>query len=97
MWLQITLFHSFLWLNNIPVCVYICLCHIFFIHSSINGHLGCFHVLSTVNSAAINIGMSEFFQTIEFSLNISPGVRLLDYMVTLFLVFNFKEISSCFP
>ena len=97
MWLQITLFHSFLWLNNIPVCVYIYLCHIFFIHSSINGHLGCFHVLSTINSAAINIGMSEFFQAIEFSLNISPGVRLLDYMVTLFLVFNFKEISSCFP
>jgi len=95
MWLQITLFHSFLWLNNSPVCVYVYLCHIFFIHSSINGHLGCFHVLSTVNSAAINIGMSEFFQIIEFSLDISPGVRLLDCTVTLFLVF--KEISSCFP
>ena len=23
----------------------------FFIHSSVNGHLGCFHVLATVNSA----------------------------------------------
>ena len=68
---------------------------IFFIHSSVNGHLGCFHVLSTVNSAVINIGMSEFFQNIEFSLDISPGVRLLDHMATLFLVF--KEISSCFP
>ena len=30
----------------VHVCVYVCLCvyHIFFIHSSIIGHLGCFHV-----------------------------------------------------
>ena len=29
--------------------------HIFFIHSSVDGHLGCFHVLAVVNSAAVSI------------------------------------------
>ena len=35
--------------------------HIFFIHSSFDGHLGCFHVQPTVNSAAMNIGVCVSF------------------------------------
>ena len=70
MLLQMVLFHSFLWLSNIPLgfpgssaaqestcnaiqyfIVY--MHHIFFIYSTVDGHLGCFHLLPTVNSKTV--------------------------------------------
>ena len=36
------------------MCVGACVYHIFFAHSSVDGHLVCFHVLTVVNSAEMN-------------------------------------------
>ena len=41
--------------------------HIFFIHSSVDGHLGCFHVLAIMNSAATNIVVHVSFRIRVFS------------------------------
>ena len=40
--------------------------HIFFTHLSVNGHLGCFHVLPIVNRAAVNTGVHVSFRTMFF-------------------------------
>ena len=61
--------------------------HVFFIQSSVSGHLGCFHALAVVNSAAMNIRMHVSLQIIVFSLDICPGVELLDHMAPLFIIF----------
>ena len=37
-------------------------CHIFLIHSSVDGHLGCFHVLAILSSTAVKIGLHMSFQ-----------------------------------
>ena len=49
------------------ICVYVYIYHILFIHSSVDGYLGCFRVLAIVNSAAINIGVHVSFQIILLS------------------------------
>ena len=58
----------------------------FFIYSSVDGHLGCFHILAIVNSAAMNNGIHVSFQ-FQFPQGICLGVGLLGHMVVLFLVF----------
>ena len=56
--------------------------HIFFIYSPVDGHLGSFHVLATVNSTAMNTGMhvSIWIRVFVFSGYIYLGVGLLDHI-----------------
>ena len=63
----------YMYIIYVCVCIYIYICvyiyiyiyiyihHIFFIHSSVDGHLGCSLVLAIVNSAAVNIGVHISF------------------------------------
>ena len=55
--LQMVRFHSLMAEQHSIVYMY----YIFFIHSSVDGHLGCFHVPAIVNSDAINIGIHVSF------------------------------------
>ena len=47
-----------------------------FIHSYVNGHLGCFHVLAFVNSAAVNVEAYMCLFELWSSQGICPVVGL---------------------
>ena len=49
-------------LNYCTVCMY----YVFCIHSSVNGHIGCFHILFFLNSATVNIKHACIFSNLSF-------------------------------
>ena len=56
---------SFLFMTEYYSIVY--MCHIFFIHSSVDEHLGCFHVLAIISRTAKKIVVHDSFWIMVFS------------------------------
>ena len=71
--------------------------HSCFIHSSTEGHLGCFHILLIVNKAAVNIGVLMFFQiSVLGFFGYIPRSGITGSKGR--SIFNFFEVSPyCFP
>ena len=66
--------------------------HSFFIHSSVHGHRGSFHVLAIVSSAAVNIRIH-----VSFSNMVSPVIFNLTYSIVhcwLFILYFFKFLVN---
>ena len=68
---------------SLSAFVSISIYHIFLIHSVLDEHLDCFHVLAFINSAAMNNAVHVSFPISVFTY---PGMELLGLMAVLVLV-----------
>ena len=94
-------FNLFLWLSSILLYIELCVCvfiyththiyvylhHIFFIYSSVSGHLSCFHDMAVANSTAMSIVVHISFEIGVFSVYIPKNRIARSYGNSLFLGF----------
>ena len=53
--------------------------HIFFIHSYVDGHLGCFHDLGVEDSATVSCGMHVCFEFWSRNISCLPFFSVLSF------------------
>ena len=71
--------------------------HIVFIYSSVDGHLGCFHILAIVNNPAVNITVHVSFKISVFIFfNYISGSEIVRSHSSSVFSF-FEEPQYCFP
>ena len=85
-----------LWPSSILSCVCVCVYHIFFIYSSVDRHLGCFHTLTILNNAVMNIGVYiSFWISVLGFFGCIPRSGIAGHMVILILIF-WKNLYTVF-
>ena len=67
-----------------------------FIHLSINGHLGYFHVLTIMNSAAMNIGVQVSLQIMVLSGCMSMSGIAISYGSSTYIFFLFLAAPGAY-
>ena len=68
--------------------------HSFLVHSSADGHLGCFHVLTIINSAAMNIRLYVSLSVLVSSVSMPSSGTVGEYGN---FIPSFKESPYCLP
>ena len=86
MWLRMAVFHSYLWLSNISIYIYICTIHIYPITLSICLLNTCIHILPTINNTIIGVHVSFWISVFIFFQYMYPQRELPDLVVV--SVFN---------
>ena len=61
--------------------------HTFFTHSSVDNHLGYFHILAIVSNTAVYIGVQVSEILFSFPLGVYWGIGFLGHMALQFLIF----------
>ena len=69
--------------------------HIFFIHSSVDGRLGCFHILAIINNAAMNTELQVQISVLVFFRYIPKSAIVGSYCSSICFFFEKPPHSNC--